>query len=120
LTVLASCPRTGLPDPNDTTVYDSIALTTKPELLRSAVPHYPDELRQAGIAGRTVVDFIIDARGRVDTASIKITEATDPAFGRSTTKAIASSQWCPGTIGDRPVRARRQQIVNYKIAGSPG
>jgi TonB family protein len=51
-------------------------------------PHYPAELRNAGIEGKVVASFPVDSTGRVDARSVRITSSTDPQFSRSVCKTL--------------------------------
>ena len=53
-----------------------------------AAPHYPDELRGAGVEGAVVATFVVDTTGRVDVRSVRITSSTDPQFSRAVCAAV--------------------------------
>jgi protein TonB len=90
----------------------------RPEYLSGPKPRYPDILRQAGIDGRVLVEFVVDTTGHPERGSIKILSSTNPLFEQPTREAIAGSLFKPGRIAGRAVRVRVQQPVNYQIARS--
>ena len=53
-----------------------------------ASPHYPDELRRAGIGGTVVASFVVDTTGHVDARSAQVTSSTDPQFSRAVCDAV--------------------------------
>jgi len=51
-------------------------------------PHYPDNLRNAGIEGTVVASFVVDTTGHVDARSVRVTSSTDPQFSRAVCEAL--------------------------------
>ncbi|HEY4647770.1 MAG TPA: energy transducer TonB, partial [Gemmatimonadales bacterium] len=45
-------------------------------------PRYPDELRATPLTGKVVVEYVVNAEGRVDAGSVRIVQSSHPAFSR--------------------------------------
>ncbi len=88
----------------------------RPEYVGGPKPRYPDLLRQAGIDGRVLVEFVVDTMGRVERGSIKILSSTNQLFEQPTREAISASSFRPGKISGRAVRVRVQQPINFQIS----
>ncbi len=88
----------------------------RPEYVGGPKPRYPDLLRQAGIDGRVLVEFVVDTVGRVERGSIKILSSTNQLFEQPTREAISASSFRPGKISGRAVRVRVQQPINFQIS----
>ncbi len=87
----------------------------RPEYVTGPHPRYPDLLRQAGIDGRVLVEFVVDTAGHVERGSIKVLSSTNQLFDQPTREAIAASSYRPGRISGRAVRVRVQQPINFQI-----
>lgn len=85
----------------------------RPERLSGPVPRYPEELRQAGVGGMVLLDFVIDANGRVDSSSITVLEATHDAFVAPATDVIQRSIYQPGEQDGKPVAVQVQQRIGF-------
>ncbi len=88
----------------------------RPERLSGPVPRYPEELRQAGVGGFVLLDFVIDANGRVDSSSITVLESTNGAFVAPATDVIQRSIYQPGELDGKPVSVQVQQRIGFSIA----
>ncbi|HUF12375.1 MAG TPA: TonB family protein [Longimicrobiales bacterium] len=76
---------------------------------------YPSHLRDAGVGGRVVAQFVVTADGRVDAGSIRIISAAHPQLGEQTRRAIADFRFRPAQKGNRNVR----QLVQMPIVWQP-
>jgi TonB family protein len=89
----------------------------RPVLLDSAclTPVHPDILRQAGVEGRVVVQFVVDTTGAVDSGSVRVLTTTHRLFERPARAAIASCRFRPGSRGGQVVRVRMTQPLNFAL-----
>ena len=101
-------------------VYREKDVTERPERIGGPMPHYPELLRQAGVAGRVLVSFIVDTAGHVEPGSVAIDSSTNDVFDAPTREAILASTFRPGTLRGRAVRVLLRQPVNYEVARAPG
>jgi len=94
-------------------------VTDRPERLGGPAPKYPDLLREAGVAGRVLVSFIVDTTGHVEPASVVIDSSTRPEFEAPTREAVLASTFRPGLLRGRAVRVLVTQPVNFAVMRSP-
>jgi TonB family protein len=80
-------------------------------LPRSPLPQYPASLRMLRSDGHARLRFVVDARGRVELATVEIVEASHPAFAAAVRAALPRMRFSPARIGDRGVR----QLVEFPI-----
>ena len=79
-------------------------------------PRYPDILRQAGVEGDVLAQFIVDTTGRAEMASFKVLKASHDLFGTSVKSALPSMRFIPAEVGGRKVRQLVQQPFGFSIA----
>ncbi len=78
---------------------------------------YPGQLRALGLAGSAELQFVIGRDGRVDTTSVKVTQATHPAFGEAARIGLASPEcrYTPGSYRGAPVRVLVRQRATFRL-----
>ena len=105
----------------DTTgpIYPESSVDERPEYVGGPAPEYPRVLKEAGVQGRVVVQFVVDKSGRPEPGSIVIDSATNPLFERPVIDAIFCSVFRPGRKNSHVVRVRVKQPVNFQLS-SPG
>jgi periplasmic protein TonB len=91
------------------------AVDEPPERLSGPNPRYPEMLRQAGIEGQVVLEFVIDTTGRVEENSIKILNSTNKAFEGPARDVIQRSIYRPGRVRGVAVRVLVQQAISFNI-----
>ncbi len=64
---------------------------------------YPEPLWRAGVSGQATVEFVVDARGRLDWGTLAVVSATNDAFGRAIIEALVPAKWDAATKGRSPV-----------------
>lgn len=57
---------------------------------------YPDHLHAMGVEGRVMIEFVVNARGRVESETVKFVESTHPGFEPATRALLALLRWAPG------------------------
>lgn len=95
-------------------VYAEALVEEKPERL-SVVMEYPPLLRQAGIEGSALIEFVVDTTGRAEPRSIKVIQGTNPEFERSARNMIARALFRPGRVHGRAVRVLVRMPVNFTL-----
>jgi TonB family protein len=86
------------------------------ELVATPVFEHPRLLREAGIAGRVVLRFIIDTTGQVEPTSIEVLEKTHEAYATAACTGVLSARFRPAHFGDRTVRQLTRWPVNFQVA----
>ena len=82
----------------------------------SASPRYPDILRQAGVEGEVLAQFVVDTTGRAEMNSFKVLKTSHDLFGTSVKNALAGMRFIPAEVGGRKVRQLVQQPFSFAIA----
>jgi TonB family protein len=82
---------------------------------RAAQPRYPDALRSVNVTGEVMVQYIVDARGRVEPGSIKILSTTHPLFGEAVRRALLEARYRPAQAGGENVRQLVEQPFIFKL-----
>jgi len=80
-------------------------------------PQYPGSMRESGVTGRVVVQFVVGANGRVEPGSIKVLESTNPSFAAAVREVLPRHRFSPAKIGGRAVRQIVQQPFVFKLDG---
>jgi protein TonB len=87
-----------------------------PRVLGRAIePRYPAALRDAGVQGRVVVQFVVDTLGRAELDELQVVESAHPQFVESVRAALARYRFSPGEAGGRRVRTRVQLPFDFAL-----
>ncbi|MBK7905175.1 MAG: energy transducer TonB [Gemmatimonadetes bacterium] len=86
----------------------------------SGYPRYPDDLRATRMTGRVVIAFMIDARGRPDTSTALVLEATHSAFRASVFSSLPNIRFRPGRRAGREACVFSLQEYRFDLARGPG
>jgi len=91
------------------------AVDERPERLSGPYPRYPEMLRQAGIEGIVLLEFVIDTTGRVEVESLKVLQSTNRAFEGPAKDVIRRSLYRPGRVRGQAVRVLVSQQIGFTI-----
>ncbi len=91
------------------------AVDERPERLSGPLPRYPEMLRQAGIEGVVLLEFVIDTSGRVEAESVKVLQSTNRAFEGPAKTVIERSLYRPGRVRGQAVRVLVSQQIGFTI-----
>ena len=107
-------------DPNQTytaSAVDRVAeLRNRGDLATAMRRLYPTHLREAGVGGRVVAQFVVTADGRVDAGSVRIISSAHPDLGEQTRRAVADFRFRPAQKGNRNVRQLVQMAIDWQPA----
>lgn len=109
----------GMPGPNHATGWTPWHEESA-EILTAPLPTYPELLRQAGVAGKVVLEAVVDTTGRVQAQSITLVSATHPAFVESARQALLRTLFRPAMAGGKPVRLRVRIPYDFTIRNGIG
>ena len=82
---------------------------------RAVEPRYPGQLRNAGIEGRAVLQFVVDTLGRAEVDEVTVVETTHSQFAEAAREALPRFRFTPGEASGRKVRTRVQIPFNFTI-----
>lgn len=92
------------------------SLRNESEVQRTLERDYPSELRDSGVTGETVLQFVIDEDGHVDPGSIEVVSSSDDAFAAAAKRVAASMRFSPAKAGGRAVKVVTTMPVHWTIA----
>ena len=98
-------------------VYGEADVDTRPERLSGPLPRYPATLRQAGVEGTVMIEFVITPDGTVDSSSVAVVQSTNRAFEGPAKDVISRSIYSPGEVNGAPVSTLVSQQIGFSIAG---
>jgi protein TonB len=81
----------------------------------STQPRYPDMLRQAGVEGEVLAQFVVDTTGRAEPGSLKILKSSHDMFVQSVKNALPQMKFIPAEVGGRKVKQLVQQPFSFSI-----
>ena len=81
----------------------------------SVSPRYPDMLRQAGVEGEVLAQFVVDTTGRAEAGSLKILKQSHDLFVQSVRNALPQMRFIPAEVGGRKVKQLVQQPFTFSI-----
>ena len=96
-------------------VYAVTELQERPHAASFPVLTYPAELLFAGVAGRVVLEVVIDSTGRVEAGSERVVESSDPRFNQAAKDYVTAARFTLGRVAGRAVRVRLQMPVEFKL-----
>lgn len=82
----------------------------------SAEPVYPDSLWRAHVGGHVLAQFVVDAEGVVEAATISIVASTHPEFAAAVRAAVPTARFEPALAAGHPVRQLVQLPFNFSLA----
>ena len=85
------------------------------EVTRTVVPRYPESLRSVNVEGEVVLQFVVDANGRVEGGSIKVISSPNKLFTDAARTALLESRYRPAEAGGNKVRQLAQQVFTFKL-----
>ena len=82
----------------------------------STSPRYPDMLRQAGVEGEVLAQFVVDTTGRAEPNTLKILKSSHDLFVQSVKNALPQMKFIPAEVGGRKVKQLVQQPFTFSIS----
>ena len=95
-------------------VWDVSKIDVRPKPKYQATPKYPYELRAAGIEGEALVDFIVDATGKVQNA--QVVKSSRREFEQPALVAVSQWQFDPGQKSGQAVNTHMQVPIVFTVA----
>jgi protein TonB len=89
----------------------------RPVALRegSPVPVYPEHLRDMGLLGEVMVQYVVDTLGRYEEGSMVVLGSTHEAFTTAVRTALPRMRFHPAEVGDRKVKMLVQQPFMFSV-----
>jgi len=78
--------------------------------------NYPPNLRDSGVTGQAVMQFVVDEDGRVEGSTIKVISSTHDAFGDASRDVLRQARFTPARVGSRKVRMMLQLPITWAVS----
>ena len=88
---------------------------TRPDLKKGKTPKISEDLRKSGVAGKVVLECIIDADGKV--RSVELEEGLHEELDKEILEEVAKWRFEPGEIQGKPVPGVMGIEITYTAAG---
>lgn len=75
---------------------------------------YPADLKSRGVGGMVELQFVVDAKGKVDPSSVEVVDATQTALGEAAKKVVTKLDFNPAKVNGTPVRVKVTLPIIYK------
>lgn len=75
---------------------------------------YPADLRNRGVGGMVELQFVVDAKGKVDPSSVEVVDATQTALGEAARKVVTKLDFNPAKVNGTPVKVKVTLPIIYK------
>jgi periplasmic protein TonB len=97
-------------------IFTPTQLDQQPEILVQARPSYPTALRQAGVGGEVVVDFVVDRGGVV--RNVSAVRSTNREFEDSAIAAVSKWKFRAGMKDGRSVATHMQVPIEFFVSSN--
>ena len=81
----------------------------------STQPRYPDMLRQAGVEGEVLAQFVVDTTGRAEMSTFKVLKSSHDGFTQADKNVLPNMRFYPAEIGGRKVKQMVQQPFTFAL-----
>ena len=82
----------------------------------SVQPRYPDVLRRAGVGGEVLVQFIVNADGTADVASLKVLKSSNDLFTQAVRNTLPQMRFNAARVGGKAVRQLVQAPFSFAMS----
>lgn len=94
----------------------SLSESGRRDLARLLERSYPPLLRESGVTGQAVMQFVVNEDGRVEGSTIKVISATHDAFGDASGDVLRQARFTPARVGSRKVRMMLQLPISWSVS----
>ena len=85
------------------------------EKIGGDAPEYPQSLRDAGVEGQVLAQFVVGANGRYESGSLKIMDSSNPAFTAAVKDALPRMRFSAAQIGGKKVAQLVQMPFQFHL-----
>lgn len=86
------------------------------EKIGGDAPQYPSSLRESGVEGQVLAQFVVNESGRYEAGTLKILNSSNPAFTAAVKDALPRMKFSAAQIGGRKVQQLVQMPFQFHIA----
>ena len=85
------------------------------EKIGGDAPEYPSSLKESGIEGRVLAQFVVGENGRYESGSLKILDSSNPAFTAAVKDALPRMRFSAAQIGGKKVAQLVQMPFQFHL-----
>lgn len=85
------------------------------EKIGGEAPEYPSSLRDSGIEGQVLAQFVVNERGRYEPGTLKILNSSNPAFTAAVKDALPRMKFSAAQIGGKKVQQLVQMPFQFHL-----
>ena len=78
-------------------------------------PAYPDILRNGGVEGEVLAQFVVDTTGRVDVSTFRVLRSSHALFEQAVRSSLPRMRFLPAEVGGRKVKQLVQQPFVFNL-----
>ena len=78
-------------------------------------PEYPSSLKDQGVEGSVVVQFVVNESGRVEPGTVKVLDSSNPAFTAAVKEALPRMKFSAAQIGGKKVSQLVQMPFQFHL-----
>jgi protein TonB len=85
------------------------------EKIGGDAPEYPSMLRESGVTGQVLAQFVVGENGRYQEGTLKILDSSNPAFTAAVKNALPRMRFSAAQIGGRKVSQLVQMPFQFRL-----
>ena len=85
------------------------------EKIGGEAPEYPASLRESGVEGKVLAQFVVGENGRYEAGSLKILDSSNPAFTAAVKDALPRMRFSAAQIGGKKVAQLVQMPFQFHL-----
>lgn len=97
------------------TPYTEFQVEVVVKLIGGATPEYPSRLRDSGVQGEVLAQFVVGENGRYESGTLKILKSSDPAFTDAVKRALPGMRFSAAQIGGTKVKQLVQMPFQFNL-----
>jgi periplasmic protein TonB len=86
------------------------------EKIGGEAPEYPSSLRESGVEGQVLAQFVVNESGRYESGTLKILNSSNPAFTAAVKDALPRMRFSAAQIGGKKVQQLVQMPFQFHLA----
>jgi protein TonB len=86
------------------------------EKIGGDAPEYPSSLRESGVEGQVLAQFVVNESGRYESGTLKILSSSNPAFTAAVKDALPCMRFSAAQIGGKKVQQLVQMPFQFHLA----
>ncbi len=86
------------------------------EKIGGDAPEYPASLRDSGVEGTVLTQFVVNESGRYESGTLKILSSSNPAFSAAVKDALPRMRFSAAQIGGRKVQQLVQMPFQFHLS----